>query len=91
MATRIKFLFLDQVSRSSKYPLLRNSDEYPNVQNPSSLAYNDVDTASQPFTDLLSPYRGLSGQLDKKGEIYPFGHRRSFSLTGVVGTWRGEM
>ena len=37
MATRINLLSLDQVSRSSEYPLLRNSEKYSNFQTPSRL------------------------------------------------------
>ena len=40
MATRINLLPLDQVSRSSEYPLLRNSEKYWNFQTPSRLANN---------------------------------------------------
>ena len=41
MATRINLLLFDQVSWSSKHPLLRNSEKYSNDQNPSRLAYNE--------------------------------------------------
>ena len=40
MATRINLLPLDQVSRSSEYPLLRNCEKYSNFQTPSRLANN---------------------------------------------------
>ena len=40
MATRINLLPLDHVSRSSEYPLLRNSEKYSNFQTPSRLANN---------------------------------------------------
>ena len=42
MATRINLILFEEVSRCSKYPLLRNSDEYSNFQNPSRLAYNEA-------------------------------------------------
>ena len=42
MATRINLLPLDQVSRSSEYPLLRNCEKYSNFQTPSRLANNHL-------------------------------------------------
>ena len=41
MITRINLLSLDQVSSSSEYPLLTNSEKYSNFQNPSRLACNE--------------------------------------------------
>ena len=41
MATRINLLLFDQVSRSREYPLLKNSEKYSNIQNPSRPAYNE--------------------------------------------------
>ena len=59
MATRINLLLFDLVSRSSKYPLLRNNDKYSNIENPLSLAYNE-------FGD---GYRGSSRRLTSRVQI----------------------
>ena len=60
MATRINLLLFDQVSRSREYPLLKNIQIFKILRSPLT---TNFDTAGQPFTYLLSPYRGSSERL----------------------------
>ena len=77
MATRINLLSLDQVSRSSEYPLLRNSENIQNFKLLRGSPTINFDTAGQRFTEPpYGEHKPTQNKSQTRPQIPAWGHVR---------------